>query len=135
MSNLRRIQRRAAVSDREQTRRMMQRWVMEEAYVLQDAENMSWQDALRKSYLVRDLLEALGRGIAEFTYMKHDGTERVARGTLCHGVSEAFDSYKFQSDGMHYCGGNVVTYWDLDQQGFRAFRTERLVSILNIIVK
>jgi hypothetical protein len=139
MSKVKRLRNRADIGEREQTRRMMQRWVMELAWQMQDEHCMTRSGALQQAYLVRDLQEGMGRGIVEFAYMKQDGTERVARGTLCRGVSEAFDRYEYKHlyDDLKEAGvgGTNYVYWDLDRQGFRAFRAERLKSIISMVVK
>ena len=139
MTKVKRLRNRAAIGDREQTRRMMQRWVMELAWQMQDEHCMTRSGALQQAYMVRDLLEGFGRGIVEFTYMKGDGTERVARGTLCRGVTEAFDRYEYKQlyDDLREVniGGTNCVYWDLDRKGFRAFRADRLKSIISMTVK
>jgi hypothetical protein len=82
------------------------------------------------------VVDRLAKGLLEFSYMKSDGSIRHARGTLCDGVSEKFDEWKrrqaekakdkeAESKTEHR---EIVTYWDLDKEGFRSFKAEKLIS-------
>ena len=112
-------------------RRLMNRWVFDVAYLLIDGYMEERKEAFRQAHLVRKLLERLGQGEVVFEYYRSDGRLRRARGTLCRGVSEAFDNYERKTplkptvhdDGLHF------TYWDLDREQFRSFAVARVVKI------
>ena len=112
-------------------RRLMNRWVFDMANRLMTEIDMQRSEAFRQAHMVRKLLERLGQGEVVFEYYRSDGTLRRARGTLCRGVSEAFDNYERKTplkptvhdDGLHF------TYWDLDREQFRSFAAARVVKI------
>lgn len=111
---------------------LLSRWVMLLAHKLQEDENWGARRALRQAHMTRQLLDALGRGTARFTYRKDDGEYRIAAGTLKSGVSAAFDSYRLKTKQVKEGNENtdgIYTYWDLDRIGFRSFKAKNLVSI------
>lgn len=103
------------------------------------ANKLHWQDsltqseAMTKAGLTCRVLDALGRGIAMFSYIKEeDGTLRQARGTLARGVSQAFDKYKRIGGRPPRDNSNTdgtYVYWDLDAEGFRSFHAKNLIEI------
>lgn len=118
-------------NDLREIMRLMRRWVFDLAYVLMNDECMGRSEAMKQAHLTRELLEALGRGEVRFVYEKQDGTLREARGTLCHGISEAFDNYVYKTDlsEKDYDTQLAFTYWDLDCEAFRSFSAMKLKSI------
>lgn len=113
--------------DLNENRRLLNRWVFELAYRLMEDENASRSAALRQAHLVKDLLEALGRGEVVFQYEKSDGTLRTARGTLCKGVSEAYDTYEYKTEQKDRDeDATKFSYWDLDKECFRSFAAMRI---------
>lgn len=124
------------VSRFETERRLMNRWAFDVANLMMTEGDMTRSGALQQAYLLRDLLSALGRGTVQFIYEKHDGTRRTAWGTLCRGVSDAFDSYECKNDGDPRRANTEDTtyvYWDLEAQAFRSFKAENLKQICQII--
>ena len=117
--------------DLRETRQLMNRWAFILANRLMEEENVSRKVAFQQAHLTRELLEALGRGVVTFRYTKQDGTLREARGTLCHGISEAFDNYEYKTDltEKDYDTQLTFTYWDLDREAFRTFRADNVVRI------
>ena len=111
--------------------RLMRRWAFDVANVMMEEGCMGRSEALRQGHLAGKLLEALGRGEVRFVYEKKDGTLREARGTLCHGISEAFDNYVYKTDlsEKDYDTQLAFTYWDLDCEAFRSFSAMKLKSI------
>ena len=116
-------------------RMMLNRWAFDLAYRLMETYSISRKEAFSKAYLALDLLIELGRGEVHFTYLKQDDTLREARGTLCHGISAAFDNYEYRSettpgadDSLNFC------YWDLDAEGFRSFAVVRLQEISGVVI-
>jgi len=130
MKQERQRKKRAAATDREVTRRLMQAWAMALASHLMDQTPMNRAEALRQAYLVRRVLEGMGRGVVVFTYKKGDGSLRQARGTLCRGVSRAFDEYQYSNGENATHREDTYCYWDLDAEGFRAFKAEKVVEIV-----
>lgn len=116
----------------------MNRWAFDVANQLMAEGDMTRRGAMQQAYLLRDLLDGLGRGTVQFVYRKADGTRRTAWGTLCRGVSDEFDSYECKSDGDPRCvntEGTTFVYWDLEAGAFRSFRAEHLLSIISVTVR
>ena len=113
-------------------RGLMNSWVFNLANYLMEEYCRPRKEAFRQAYLVRELLEALGKGVVTFEYEKQDGTLREARGTLCHGISEKYDNYMYKTD-MTATNKNenesVFVYWDLDREAFRTFSAMKLRRI------
>ena len=110
------------------------RWVMLLVQSLMNKEELPRQEAMKKAWLTFKLLEALGKGIVEFSYKKQDGTTRQARGTLHRGVSESFDNYKSKGGKSPRDNSNtdgIYVYWDLDKNGFRSFHAQDLIQLKN----
>ena len=65
-------------------------------------------------------------GEVSFTYLKKDGSERTARGTLNVQVMGEENSPK----GMDYNKNDDVTrYYDLNSNGWRSFTNVNLISV------
>ena len=110
--------------------RLLNGWSLNLAYLFLEDGCMNRSEAMRQAHLTRKLLEAMGQGEVRFVYEKKDGTLREARGTLCHGISEAFDNYEYKTV-PDFLNKEVMTftYWDLDCEDFRSFSGMRLKSI------
>ena len=120
-------------NDLREQRRLENRWVFEQANRLMAEEDMSRKVAFRQANLTKELLGHLGQGVVTFEYKKQDGTLRTARGTLCHGVSAAYDAYEYKGDRRRKSDDESnFTYWDLDREAFRTFRAETVVRIIEI---
>lgn len=117
--------------------RLMKRWAFYVTCVIMEEGCMGRSEAMKQSYLARDLLVNLGRGEVRFVYEKQDGTLREARGTLCHGISEAFDNYKYKTEmpDKDYEIGLVFSYWDLDREAFRSFSADKVKKIIEVTIK
>ena len=125
------VNNKCSVSAGEQTRRLSNRWVFDVANKLIADESMERKRAFAQAKKVFILLEQLGRGEVRFEYLKANGERRKARGTLCHGISPAFDNYEFKNgkpnEGQTDFG--IITYWDLDKEEFRSLHIKNLMSI------
>ena len=123
-------------NDLREIMRLMRRWVFDLAYVLMNDECMGRSEAMKQAHLTRELLESLGRGEVRFVYKKQDGTKREARGTLRHGISEAFDNYVYKTDlsEKDYDTQLAFTYWDLDREAFRSFAAMQLEKIDSLTI-
>lgn len=111
--------------------RLLCRWTMELAAFLQERRPMDRKKALELAHLNRELITRLGSGRVWFVYRKEDGSLREACGTLCNGISKAFDEYECKKirkkDDMWPT--ETFTYWDLEKEGFRTFKASRLIKI------
>ena len=93
--------------------------------------------AFKCAHAIYRLTNELAKGLLEFSYMKDDGTLRHARGTLCDGVSDRFDEWKRKQAEKpkdkkakaKTRPREIITYWDLDKEGFRSFRADRLIEV------
>ena len=125
------VNNKCSVSAGEQTRRLSNRWVFDCANRLIADEGMERKCAFGQAVKAFHLLEQLGKGEVRFEYLKANGERRKARGTLCHGISPAFDNYEFKNDkpdeGQTDFG--IITYWDLDREAFRSLHIKNLMSI------
>ena len=112
--------------------RLMNSWSLNMAYLFLEDGCMNRSEAMRQAHLTRKLLEAMGQGEVRFVYEKKDGTLREACGTLCHGISEAFDNYEYKTV-PDFLNKEVMTftYWDLDCEDFRSFSGMNLKSIIS----
>ena len=120
-------------------RSLLGAWVCDMANRLMDESEvpMTQSKAFRQAHLVRRLLEKLGQGRVTFLYEKQDGTTRQARGTLCHGVSEGYDNYRYKkimTSTNSHPNDLYFTYWDLDREAFRAFSALRIVKIIGVTI-
>ena len=115
---------------KEMIRRLSNRWVFDCANRLIIGEGMERKRAFAQEAKAFHLLEQLGKGEVRFEYLKANGELRKARGTLCRGISPELDSYEFKDDkpdvGQKDFG--IIVYFDLDKEGFRSFKAERLIG-------
>ena len=123
-------------SDKE-VARLLKRWAMDVANRLRWREAFSASEALRQAYLVQNCLEALGAGKVKLTYMKQNGEIREAVGTLCKGISAAYDNYEYkeqpgEATSVQY---DYFLYWDLGVEGYRTFKAARLIDYLTLNVE
>lgn len=111
--------------------RLLCSWTMDLAAYLRKKHNMDKKRALELAHLNRELLTRLGTGRVWFVYQKLDGTMREACGTLCKGISKAFDEYvcKTSHKKADQWPTEVFVYWDLDKEAFRTFKASRVVKI------
>ena len=111
-------------------------WAMELANFLRYKEGWTPTRAANQAWLCLHALEALGEGVVMLDFNKQDGTRRLARGTLCQGVSEAYDRYEYKGkSGVRKTEEGYFTfcYWDLDEGGFRSFNAARLNEFKTLI--
>ena len=118
-----------------ETARLLAQWAMELANFLRYKRGWHPDSATRQAWLCQHALEKLGKGMVMLDYNKQDGSRRIARGTLCKGVSEAYDSYEYKGkSGVRKTDEGYFTfcYWDLDEEGFRSFNAARLNDYLTL---
>lgn len=119
-------------SDSQVLQTLLRKWAFYFANRLMDEYDLTRKAAFKQAFLTLNLMDALGRGEVRFVYEKQDGTLREARGTLCHGISEAFDNYKYKTDvtDNDRDTGTNITYWDLDREAFRSFSVLKLKEVM-----
>ena len=117
------------LSAEEQMRRLGNRWVFDCANQLMADEGMERKAAFRQAVRAYHLLELLGKGEAEFEYLKVNGEKRHARGTLCRGISAEFDNYEFKNDkpDVGQTDFGIIVYFDLDKNEFRSLHIRNLL--------
>ena len=119
------------VNDCEQIRRLSNRWVFDCANRLIADEGLERKHAFEQAAKAFHLLELLGEGEVRFEYLKANGELRKARGTLCHGISPAFDNYEYKSDKPveQQRDYGCIVYFDLDKEEFRSLRVRNLLIL------
>ena len=90
--------------------------------------NMDINDAVRKGIMLEELKQRMVNGeLVKFKYMKVDGSIRNAIGTLQADVVVA----NTKANGTYRKSQGTFCYIDLENFGWRSFREERLIEILN----
>ena len=74
------------------------------------------------------LKQMLREGSVEFEYTKKDGTTRIAVGTTKLDLFKDSANYK-QPVGSREVNSDIITYWDLDKDGWRSFNGNQLTHI------
>lgn len=76
---------------------------------------------------IKDIKDALKKGVVTFQFKKNDGTIRTAKGTTNLGIIN--ENYSFKGgDGPEKYG--YTSYWDVEKGDWRCFSDNRLVAIL-----
>lgn len=115
-----------------ENQRLLLSWTMDLAGLMRSRYDMEKKAALEKAHLNRNLVMYLGEGVVTFVYEEADGSEREARGTLCKGVSKAFDDWtpkKTDEEESSKWPRDYFVYWDLDAEAFRSWNASRLLKI------
>ena len=116
----------------------IQQRVMHYAHIIYNPATCTWSEALQRAWELHYMKELLARAIVEFTYVKKDGSERVARGT---NYGEIIPPSKMPSGALarkialgqaepNYCS---IPYFDLDKEEWRAFSVERFVQVKRVM--
>ena len=77
------------------------------------------------AYTEEEIKERLASGGVHFTYRKKDGTEREAYGTRNLDIIAGNDA---MPSGFGSNKRGVITYYDLDSEGWRSFRIENFIE-------
>jgi len=85
------------------------------------------QQSLNTSTMIEALQFRLMNGTAHFLYKKTDGTIREAFGTLLEKVV----TNNINGWGMPRKYFNCQAYFDIEEQAWRSFKYENLVTVLN----
>ena len=73
------------------------------------------------------IIETLTRGVVNFKYTKKDGSERIASGTRYMPFIIA-QGAEPKGTGTEKIG--VITYYDIEKQGWRSFAEENFVEFI-----
>lgn len=73
------------------------------------------------------IIETLTRGVVSFKYTKKDGSERIASGTR-HMDFIRTQGAEPKGTGTEKIG--VITYYDLEKQGWRSFNEDSFIEFL-----
>ena len=85
---------------------------------------LTWGQCQAAAWRALKLRSALHAGAVAFEFTKEDGTTRKANGTLSR------DFFQYESKGGPTKENPLlVKYFDLEKQGFRSCRVDRLTSI------
>ncbi|MBO5619455.1 MAG: DUF2693 domain-containing protein, partial [Paludibacteraceae bacterium] len=92
---------------------------------------LTWSDALKLAWYFVRFKQRLKQGICTFTFVKHDGSVREAKGTL-HPLLIPDDKKPKgdMSDGAALPNFKSIAYFDLDKQDWRAFSLENFVGFV-----
>lgn len=99
------------------------REVMRRAWQLVKVYGFSMAEAMKQSWKVLKLKEALKKGVVKFYYQKLNGEIRTAWGTLKEGlIPETKGTERKKNDSL-------VTYYDNEKQAFRSLKIANLIKI------
>ena len=98
----------------------------------------SWKQAMICGWDAAYLREYLTHGVAEFTFIKQDGTERTARGTLNADIIPPSKAPTGKQQAMIDAGlakqnYKSISYYDLDKETWRSFSVENLLSVNRVL--
>jgi WYL_2, Sm-like SH3 beta-barrel fold len=83
---------------------------------------LSWGECQRQAWSAYNLKEAMQSGIVEFSFIKADNSVRTAKGTL-NG-----ELFQYENKGANFpASPDVIRYFDVEANGWRSFRIERLI--------
>ena len=111
---------------------------MHYAHHIYNTSGCSWSEALQRAWVLHYMKELLARAIVTFTYIKHDGTTRTARGTNYGEIipPRCTPSGKQKAEieaGLAQPNYRSIAYYDLDKEAFRAFSVEKFVQVNRVM--
>lgn len=99
------------------------REVMRRAWQLVKVYGFSMAEAMKQSWKVLKLKEALKKGVVKFYYQKLNGEIRTAWGTLKEGlIPETKGTERKKNESL-------ITYYDNEKQTFRSFKVANLIKV------
>ncbi|MCM0371201.1 SH3 beta-barrel fold-containing protein [Bacteroides fragilis] len=99
------------------------REVMRRAWQLVKVYGFSMAEAMKQSWKVLKLKEALKKGVVKFYYQKLNGEIRTAWGTLKESLipkTKGAERKKNES---------LITYYDNEKQAYRSFKVANLIKV------
>ena len=86
-------------------------------------KGMNASEAMTRAWVVVKLKEKMRNGVADFVYIKKDGSVRIATGTL----DPVLTNYTPKGSGADYSPA-YVRYYDLEKKAFRQFAAASLAA-------
>ena len=77
---------------------------------------------------INNLKSEMRKGVVEFSYTKKDGSIRIAKGTLNFEIMGEENTPK---SGVEYDIETTTRYFDVDSEGWRSFKNDNFLEILN----
>ena len=116
-----------------------QQRVMHWAHAIYQSADCTWSEALQTAWTIHYVRQYLKRGVIRFTYLKHDGTWREARGTLNPDIIPPSKLPKGTlareiALGLKEPNYKSIAYYDLDKEAWRAFDVSRFYQVTGITV-
>ena len=105
------------------------RQVMNMAHSIMKATGYTrkWSDVLKNAWMVIKLQMTMRTKSVEFWYLKvSTGETRQAFGTLIPTVIDPL----IKNDASHKRGKDCITYFDIQKQAFRCFKSYNLVRVM-----
>lgn len=91
--------------------------------VLRESTDMSVDDCIAQVEKIKELYDALSKGVVKFMFRKKDGTLRHAVGTVVH------DMIKYEFKGTGKPSPSVLNYWDMEKEAFRSFNIASYIGM------
>jgi hypothetical protein len=106
------------------------RRLMRSAHALKQAKpDYCWRANLSTAWRFERLRKAMQSDVICFVYRKKDGSQRMARGTLC----PKFIPFKAQPKGNYEAAGNNdplrFNYYDIDALWWRSFYIDAFIGV------
>ena len=106
------------------------RRLMRSAHALRQAKpEYCWRANLSTAWRFEKLRKAMQSDVICFVYRKKDGSQRMARGTLCH----KFIPFKAQPKANYEAEGNNeplrFNYYDIDALWWRSFYIDAFIGV------
>lgn len=105
------------------------RQIMLSAWVISKETGFGIGYGLRMAWKSFRLQAKMRTDVVKFTYMKVAGGLREARGTLCGMFVPGGFSWALDAKDTRKRNDGVVTYYDMEKNGWRSFRKANLISI------
>jgi len=86
---------------------------------------------MKQSEVRKEMIDALKEGIAEVTFTKKDGTERVMKATLQSELLPRKPIIDTTNVAKRKVNEDVIAVFDTDANGFRSFRIDSVISFFS----
>ena len=100
-------------------------------YIQANRPDVNWSFSLHSAWWFESLRDALGTGMAKFTYIKKDGTTRHAFGTrnTYFMLEEHYPKSNRTNEEALPDDTKTIPYYDLDIDEWRSFNVLNFVSL------
>ena len=112
------------MSENKVERNAQKRGIMNTAWEIARRTGKTIAEAMKVAWRVFKLKVKAAAGVAYFSFVKKDGTVRVARGTT------RTDAINYTAKGTgRKTPAHLMLFWDLDALAFRSFDMANLVTV------